>query len=153
MELLGSNFTGLTPELSEGEVEYKDIGMCFVCGEKNEKGLKLSFEFDREKKRIKTLFKPQEWQQGFGGIIHGGFIAVLLDEVMVKLCYEIGIPVVTAEMNVRFREPARIDRDIVVTGEIVRETKRIIYTKANAKYREGNIVAEAEGKLVRVANS
>lgn len=131
-------------------MEYRDIGMCFICGERNERGLKLSFEFDRKKKRIKTLFKPQEWQQGFGGIIHGGFLATLLDEVMVKLSYEIGIPAVTAEMNLRFKEPARIDKDIIVTGEIIRETKRIIYTKANAKYREGNIVAEAEGKLVRI---
>ena len=131
-------------------MEYKDIGMCFVCGEKNERGLKLSFEFNKEKKRIKTIFKPQEWQQGFGGIIHGGFLATLLDEVMVKLSYELGIPAVTAEMNIRFKEPTRIDKDIIVTGEIVRETKRIIYTKANAKYREGNIVAEAEGKLVKV---
>ena len=131
-------------------MEYKDIGMCFVCGEKNERGLKLSFEFDREKKRIKTFFKPQEWQQGFGGIIHGGFLATLLDEVMVKLSYEAGIPAVTAEMNICFKEAARIDKDIIVTGEIIRETKRIIYTKANAKYQEGNIVAEAEGKLVRV---
>jgi uncharacterized protein (TIGR00369 family) len=150
-------------------VEYKDIGMCFVCGEKNERGLKLSFEFDRERKRIKTVFKPQEWQQGFEGIIHGGFLATLLDEVMVKLSYEIGIPAVTAEMNIRFIEPTRIDKDIIVTGEIMRETKRIIYTKANAQYRdpslrsgspspeersdegrEGKIVAEAEGKLVRV---
>ncbi len=131
-------------------MEYKDIGMCFVCGEKNEKGLKLTFEFDKKKKRIKTIFKPREWQQGFEGIIHGGFLAILLDEVMVKLSYEIGIPAVTAEMNIHFIEPTRIDRDIVVTGELIRETKRIIYTKAYAKYREGNIVAEAEGKLVRV---
>ena len=131
-------------------MEYKDIGMCFVCGEKNERGLKLSFEFNKENKRIKTIFKPQEWQQGFGGIIHGGFLATLLDEVMVKLSYEVGIPAVTAEMNIRFKEAARIDKDIIVTGEIIRETKRIIYTKANAKYREGNIVAQAEGKLVRV---
>ncbi len=131
-------------------MEYKDIGMCFVCGEKNEKGLKLTFEFDKKKKRIKTIFKPREWQQGFEGIIHGGFLAILLDEVMVKLSYEIGIPAVTAEMSICFKEPARIDRDIIVTGEIIRETKRIIYTKADAKYREGNIVAQAEGKLVRV---
>ncbi|MBU4561751.1 PaaI family thioesterase [bacterium] len=134
-------------------MEYTDIGMCFVCGKRNERGLKLSFEFDREKKSIKTLFRPQEWQQGFGGIVHGGFLAILLDEVMVKLSYEVGIPAVTAEMNLRFKEPARIDRDIIVTGEIIRETKKIIYTKANAKYREGKIVAEAEGKLVKVANS
>lgn len=150
-------------------MEYKDIGMCFVCGEKNEKGLKLSFKFDKANKKIETLFKPQEWQQGFGGIIHGGFLATLLDEVMVKLSYEVGIPAVTAEMNIHFIEPTRIDRDIIVTGEIIRETKRIVYTKANAKYRdpslrsgspspeersdegrEGNIVAEAEGKLVRI---
>ena len=131
-------------------MEYKDIGMCFVCGEKNEKGLKLTFEFDKKKKRIETIFNPREWQQGFEGIIHGGFLAILLDEVMVKLSYEIGIPAVTAEMNIHFIEPTRIDRDIVVTGELIRETKRIIYTKAYAKYREGNIVAEAEGKLVRV---
>lgn len=149
-ELLRSNFAGLTPERSEGKMEYKDIGMCFVCGEKNEKGLKLSFKFDKENKRIKTLFRPQEWQQGFGGIVHGGFLATLLDEVMVKLLYESGILAVTAEMNLRFKEPARIDKDIIVTGEIVKETKRVIYTKANAKYREGNIVAEAEGKLVRI---
>lgn len=131
-------------------MKYKDTGVCFVCGEKNEKGLKLSFEFNKEKKIIKTIFKPREWQQGFEGIIHGGFLAILLDEVMVKLVYELGTLAVTAEMSLRFKEPARIGEDIIVTGEIVKETKRIIYTKANAKYREGNIVAEAEGKLVRI---
>ena len=72
---------------------------------------------------------------------------------MVKLSYGVGIPAVTAEMSLRFKEPARIDRYIIVTSEIIRETKRIIYTKANAKHREGDIVAEAEGKLVRVARS
>ena len=131
-------------------MEYRDIGMCIVCGEKNDKGLKLSFEFDKEKKKIKTIFKPQEWQQGFGGIVHGGFLAILLDEVMVKLSYYVGRPAVTAEMNLHFKEPASVGKDIVVTGEIVRETKRIIYTKASARYQRGNIVAEAEGKLMRI---
>jgi acyl-coenzyme A thioesterase PaaI-like protein len=131
-------------------MEYKDTGMCFVCGEKNEKGLKLSFEFDREKERSKALFKPQLWQQGFGNIVHGGFLALLLDEVMVKLAYYLELPAVTVEMNLRFQAPAKIDKNIIMTGEIIRKTKKIIYTRATARQQKGNVLVEAEGKLMRI---
>ena len=39
-------------------MELRDDDVCFVCGKKNAKGLKLDFTLDREKKTIETIFTP-----------------------------------------------------------------------------------------------
>ena len=127
----------------------ENIGMCFVCGMENQQGLRLSFHLDRKKKAISTLFQPQDWHQGYGSIVHGGIIAILLDEVMVKLVYELGEVAATAQLEVRFKNFLPITENLLVTGKIEKETKRIIYARAEANLVDGTPVAEATGKLMR----
>ncbi len=130
-------------------MELQDTGVCFVCGDKNERGLKLEFQFDPRKKRLSTQFKVAEWQQGFARIMHGGFLALLLDEVMVKLGEELGETTVTAEMTVRLRKAVPVGTILRISAEIERETKRLLYARADAQTLTGEEVASARGKLVR----
>ena len=53
--------------------------MCFVCGKDNPIGLKLRFDWDG--KTARAEFTPTELYQGWQGVVHGGIIAVMLDEV------------------------------------------------------------------------
>ncbi len=131
-------------------MELRDEDVCFVCGKKNVKGLKLDFSLDKEKRSMETIFIPEEWQQGYAKILHGGIIATLLDEVMGKLAFELGINAVTAEISVRFKKPVGLNDRLLVKGQIAGEDSRIIYAKAELRFMDGSLAAEANSKLVVV---
>ncbi len=131
-------------------MELSDDGYCFVCGPKNPIGLKLYFHFDG--KTISTEFVPQKEHQGYMNIVHGGIISTLLDEVMVKLAIEMGMPAVTAQMDIRLKKALNIGSRITVSAEITKDSKKIIEAYATAVKDDGVIVADANGKLLKIPN-
>ena len=132
-------------------MQWIDDGMCFVCGKKNPDGFKLDFEI-KDNKTITTQYTPEKKYQGYADIVHGGIIAMLLDEVMETLpCKILNVPVASAELTVRFKKPAKIGETLFFTGEIIGDiNKKIINTKAEAKTLDGTLIAFATGKCVRV---
>ncbi|MBI4653944.1 MAG: PaaI family thioesterase [Nitrospirae bacterium] len=129
-------------------MELIDDEYCFVCGHKNPIGLKLDFSFDG--KTIKTEFIPKKEHQGYLNIVHGGIISTLLDEAMVKLAIVMGMPVVTAQMEIRLRKPLNVGQKIIVEAEILTNTKKMLEAYAKAKTDDNVMIAEAKGKLVKV---
>jgi len=129
-------------------MELIDDHYCFVCGKKNPIGLKLDFSFDG--KTIKTDFIPKKEHQGYFNIVHGGIISTLLDEVMVKLAIEMGMPAVTAHMDIRLRKALDVGRKITVQAEILKDTKKILEVHAKAVTEDNVIVADATGKLMKI---
>ena len=129
-------------------MNLSDNGYCFVCGPKNPIGLKLDFSFDG--KTIKTEFVPKKEHQGYADIVHGGIVSTLLDEVMVKLAIELGMPAVTARMDIRLRKAAKVGEKITFTAEILEDTRMLLVACAKAETDDGVIVADAKGKLVKI---
>ena len=125
-----------------------DDGYCFVCGPKNPIGLKLDFSFDG--KTIKTVFVPLKEHQGYMDIVHGGIISTLLDEVMVKLAIEMGMPAVTARMDIRLRKALNVGQKITVSAEIIKDTKKVLTSYAKAVTDDGVIIADTTGKLIKI---
>ena len=101
-----------------------DDNYCFVCGKKNPIGLKLDFSFDG--KTITTEFVPQKEHQGYFNIVHGGIISTLLDEAMVKLAIEMGMPAVTARMDIRLQDGTFYVLDVNHNADIGPETSMIL---------------------------
>lgn len=132
-------------------IDITDDGYCFVCGPKNPIGLKLDFSFDG--KGMKTEFVPKKEHQGYKDIVHGGIISTLLDEIMVKLAIEFGMPAVTAQIDIRLRKPARVGKRLTFSAEILENTNKLLVAHATAVTDDGEIVAEAKGKLVRINTS
>ena len=58
-------------------------GKCFACGADNPIGLKLQFECEGDD--YVTRFLTAEEHSGWAGLVHGGLLATLLDEVMVRM--------------------------------------------------------------------
>jgi uncharacterized protein (TIGR00369 family) len=131
-------------------MELIDDNYCFVCGKKNPIGLKLDFSFDG--KIITTEFIPQKEHQGYFNIVHGGIISTLLDEVMVKLAIEMGMPAVTAHMNIRLKKALNVGKKITVQAGILRDTKKILEVYAKAVTEDNVIVADATGKLMKISS-
>jgi uncharacterized protein (TIGR00369 family) len=129
-------------------MKFEDDGYCFVCGHKNPIGLKLDFHFDG--KTIKTEFISKKEHQGYSNIVHGGIITTLLDEAMVKLAIAMGIPVVTASMEIRLRKAVNVGEKIIIEAEILSRTKKLLEAYAKAVTENNVVIADAKGKLVKI---
>ncbi len=126
---------------------------CFVCGEENPQGLRVKFEVDRTAREIGARHVFSKTYEGYAGRIHGGMLALLLDEAMVKLAYELSMPAVTGEITVRFPAPLFTGERIRVHGSITREDRRIVLAEARAEKKGGVVVAEARARLFRWGES
>ena len=123
---------------------------CFVCGESNPLGLKLRFRTDG--RVVTTRFTPRAEHIGFKGVVHGGLMATILDEIMVWACaVQTQRFAFCAELNVRFENPLAPGKEVLVTGELVENRRhRIFATKAAAQSADGKLLAEATGKYVPI---
>ena len=109
----------------------------------------MSFEIDKEKETLRTTFVASPIYQGYDGLVHGGIISTLLDEAMAKLVYELGYEAVTASLEIRFKQPARILEPLLVYGEIIQVDKRLIKARAQISRKDGTILAVGTSSLVR----
>ena len=137
----------------ENPKRFETYDKCFVCGEKNPGGLRLSFEIDRERQTMKTTFVASPAFQGYDGIVHGGILSTLLDEVMAKLSYELGYNTVTGSLEIKFRKPAPILEPLSVYGEITGAKGRIVKARAHISKEDGTILATGTSTLVRQSRS
>jgi uncharacterized protein (TIGR00369 family) len=117
---------------------------CFVCGNKNPAGLKVKF-YEKDGGAF-AEFVPKDTLEGYKGLLHGGILASLLDEIMIKAVLARRVYCVTAEMNIRYKKPVEITERLSLFGFIEKENGRIYATKGWAKNQKGDIVAEGEGK-------
>jgi acyl-coenzyme A thioesterase PaaI-like protein len=127
-----------------------DEGMCFICGKRNPIGLKADFDIDKRNLRLTGRFTPRREHEGYRGIMHGGLASALLDEAMVKLLWEAGIPAVSASLNIRLLKPVKVGEQLTIKGWVKEDKGRIILTSAEIRDAAGGLLAQADGKCVRI---
>jgi len=127
--------------------QLEDDHYCFICGKNNPSGLHLNFSLLNDK--VQAEFISQKNHQGYKNIAHGGIISALLDEAMVKAALLQGMPAVTAEITVRFKNPLVTGEKSIVEAQITNMHKRIIETSAVMRTSDGTLIAEAHAKLLR----
>ena len=131
----------------------EDDGMCFCCGPKNTIGFKLEFEMTLDR-RMRTVWTPRQEHHGFKNIVHGGLVATVLDEVMIRLLYALGIHAVTAELHTKLIRPFRAGTPYRFEGRLVEDKGRLVTTEAEAFDAEtGERVAAGSAKCVRVGGT
>lgn len=123
---------------------------CFGCGRHNPIGLHLVFEPDGE--GVATRYTPRPEDQGFPNVMHGGLLALLLDEAMFWAMYRDGIFAVTARMETRFRRPVALDAPLTVRACVQRRRGRRIEVQATVSGEAGETFAEASGLFVRLSS-
>jgi acyl-coenzyme A thioesterase PaaI-like protein len=123
---------------------------CFVCGESNPSGLKLRFHTDG--RIVETRFRPRAEHIGFKGVVHGGLIATVLDEIMVWACaVQTRQFAYCAELTVRFQNPLPPGDEVIALGELVTNRKgKIFEARASLRNATNLLLAEATGKYLPV---
>ncbi len=123
---------------------------CFGCGGANPRGMQLVFEQDDARQRIIGRFSLGPEYQGGTGFLHGGIIALLLDEAMSKASRFSGLHAVTADLRIEYKRPIRVNTEIVVEGFVARHEGRQLYHEAEIRNAAGVLLARGEGRFVVV---
>jgi acyl-coenzyme A thioesterase PaaI-like protein len=132
------------------DIVLDDDAYCFCCGSENPIGLKLAFE-ETPEGRMRTVWTPRKEHQGFKDLVHGGLVATVLDEVMVRFLYLRDIHAVTASMETKLLKPVRWGRSYRFEGWIVEDRRRAVITEAEAFDAEtGERAAWGRATCVRV---
>ena len=127
----------------------EDNQYCFVCGIHNPLGFKLTFDHpEKGLLRASLYFKPEH--QGYRGIVHGGLVGTILDEMMINLAWIEKTPAVTAELSTRLLKPVPVGDLIHFEGRLERATGKILYMKAAARNQEGALLAQAKASCIRI---
>lgn len=121
---------------------------CFACGPNNPRGLHLHVCHENGETFID--FEADESWQGFGGVVHGGLVATVLDEVMAWELYGHDDFAVTGRLEVRYHKPVPIHVPLRATATLVEDRDRAKLLRATITDREGTIYARAESLFMRV---
>jgi acyl-coenzyme A thioesterase PaaI-like protein len=122
---------------------------CFVCGVGNPQGLHLSF-YETGPDTVETTAVVPEHLQGYPGIVHGGIVTALLDEITLRAAV-IGQPehlMVTGKIEVRFRQNVPTGVPLRVVGRPIERKRRAARTHGQILLPDGSVGAEAEAILM-----
>lgn len=126
---------------------------CFVCGVENQAGLHMSFyETSTDPVQVVAHYSVPEQYQGYPGVVHGGIVAAMLDEVISRTVFRGDSPrfVVTAKLSIRYRKPVPLRTPLRLTGRIVEDKGRVIKVAGEITDPVGTVLAEAEAVLMEV---
>src|SRR5216684_6492661 len=93
---------------------------------------------------------PSVRYQGFPGVLHGGILATMLDETMGRTGALRREWLMTGKLDIRYRQPARLDQTLRVWGEIARERDGAIDAIGAVELMDGTVWAGERGMLVRL---
>ena len=129
------------------EIPNEWAGNCFGCSTKNEHGLKLKVLLSDN--GCVSYTKVSEEFCGFDGIVHGGIIATLLDEIAAwTLVVHIKKLCVTQEAKIKYFKPVFVNKTIMVEGQIKELNDRSVKTIAYVKNLDGTILAQSESTWI-----
>jgi acyl-coenzyme A thioesterase PaaI-like protein len=128
----------------EGPLELRARAQdgCFVCGERNPRGLHLQYRREHDG-AVTAEWRPAPHCEGFEGIVHGGIISTVLDEAMSKAVAAMNQEALTGELRVRFRHHVVSGESLRIRGWVVGKTRRLIKTEAVLIAPDGSIRAHA----------
>ena len=123
---------------------------CFVCGPDNPIGLHLRFRLEED--ACMSEFTPGENHQGYPGVIHGGMIYAVLDDVMANWLYLRGARAYTARCEIRYLDPVREGDTLLLVGKPKSRKRNLVQMEGTAtRAADGKVVATATGTFVVVS--
>jgi acyl-coenzyme A thioesterase PaaI-like protein len=127
--------------------------MCFICGLENPVGLKLRI-YETEPGVVETAYTAPEHFQGYPGVLHGGIIATIIDEVSGRSLMgttEQTRFMFTAKIEVKYRKNVPIGRPLRIVGKALKDRGHSAEAWAGIyDAGSGELLAEGNTLLVNV---
>ena len=130
---------------NECSSKQPNANMCFVCGRDNPIGLHLSF-YDNGVDSVSTTCTIDERYESYPGVVHGGILATILDEVVGRVAM-IGDHhrfMMTVNLKTQYRHPVPINTELNVIAKIIKIKGRIGKAEGMIYLPDGTLACEAE---------
>lgn len=93
---------------------------CFVCEERNDRGLRLPFFHDEQGECVRAEFNLDRSFSGAPEYVHGGVVLAILDEAMAWATIALaGRFAVTHTTATTFERPVRVGRPYTVEARVI----------------------------------
>ncbi len=128
--------------------------MCFICGLENPIGLHLHI-YEVEPGVIETTYIAPEHFQGYPGVLHGGIVGALIDEISARAQMG-GDPndprfMFTAKLEVKYRQNVPIGKLLKIIGKAGKSKSKSAEAWAGIYNAETNeLLAEGNTLLINV---
>ena len=131
-------------------MELNSDASCFVCGSANERGLGLTFALEADPARASADWVFPAWCQGWAGVVHGGLLASVLDELCIKSAEALGLPCVTATLDVKYRRPVLTEQACRGEGTLLSRRGRVLEATSRIMNGDGVVCASAQARLMLI---
>lgn len=129
--------------------EVRFDGHCFGCGPLNADGLQLHFEPGPDGSAADYVV-PERFQS-WTGMVHGGMVALMLDEAVGWAAWHAGHPGVTGRLAVSYRRPLRVGERVRIVGKVENIRRSLVYVSAAVDSADdGSRIADATATLMEV---
>lgn len=124
---------------------------CFVCGLKNEMGLKAAF-YQLENDELVAVFKPLEEHQSYPQRMHGGIAGAILDETIGRLVMmkDEDFFGVTVELNLKYKKPVPLNEELRVVARMTRDTRKLFEGTGEILLKNGEVAVTGWGKYWKI---
>ncbi len=120
--------TGILLEYNRNmAIKQPNSRMCFICGLENPVGLHLHI-YEIEPGVVQTSYVAPDHFQGYPGVLHGGIVASLIDEISARAAMG-SDPMdprfmFTAKIEVKYRRNVPIGRPLKIIGKVIKTKAR-----------------------------
>jgi acyl-coenzyme A thioesterase PaaI-like protein len=124
---------------------------CFVCGVANPFGLRLRF-YESAPGEVTAEYTVPEEYQSYPGIVHGGILAAMLDEVSGRALMTGDPPrfMFTARLDIHYRRNVPIGIPLRLVGHAGKSKGRTATATCEVYSPDGTLLAQAEALMVDV---
>lgn len=124
---------------------------CFVCGLANPAGLQLRF-FETAPGEVVAEYTVPDQYQGYPGVVHGGIVAAMLDEICGRVHMGGDPPrfMYTARLNVRYRKNIPVGQPLRLVGRAGQSRGRTAVSTGEIYGPDDCLLAEADALLIEV---
>jgi acyl-coenzyme A thioesterase PaaI-like protein len=149
---------GLYRKYNEGmKIKQPNSNMCFICGLENPVGLHLHI-YEVEPGVVETTYTAPEHFQGYPGVLHGGIVGALLDEIAGRahMGTDVNQPrfMFTAKLEVKYRQNVPIGKPLRIVGRAGKsQTRRAEAWSGIYDATTGELLAEGNVLLLNVPES
>ena len=126
--------------------------MCFICGLENPVGLHLHI-YETELGVVETKYTAPEHFQGYPGVLHGGIVSALIDEIAGRA--HMGSDpknprfMFTAKLEVKYRKNVPVEKPLKIIGKAGKSKSRSAEAWAGI-YEAGSDELLAEGNVLLI---
>jgi uncharacterized protein (TIGR00369 family) len=123
---------------------------CFACGTENPIGLNL--QFYRLGDAVYSEITLDRQYEGWEGVVHGGIVSTLLDEVMSwAIMFVKKVFLVTRKMDIKYVKPVLVGTPLTVSGRLMDDSQPPkIRARAEIRDEQGGLLVRSSGEFVEV---